>query len=143
MNLQNSNRMPQPRIVGAFETVVFPEFSDEAVVAKIDTGAYTGALHCNIIEEQTGADGGKVLVFRPFESKKEVTCEEFVIKYVRSSNGKREKRYFVTTKILLQGKQRTISISLTDRSDMKWQVLVGRRFLRQYNYLVDPRADNG
>ena len=142
MDPQNTNSSGPVRVVGAFESVVFPEFSTEPVIAKIDTGAYTGALHCNMIEERH-TDSGKVLAFRPFELDTEVVREEFVIKYVRSSNGKREKRYFITTKIKLQGKQRLISISLTDRSDMKWQVLIGRRFLRQYKYLVDPTVNNG
>lgn len=124
-------------IIGAFENVIFPEFSEIPVTAKIDTGAYTGALHCNMIEERASADG-KLLVFRPLDSDMEVIRDEFVIKYVRSSNGKREKRYFITTKIVINGVRRPISISLTDRSDMKWPVLIGRRFLRQYKFLVDP-----
>lgn len=142
MNAKNTNSVGSARIVGAFEAVVFPEFSDQSVKAKIDTGAYTGALHCNSIEERQ-TESGKVLAFRPFEGEEEVVREEFVIKYVRSSNGKREKRYFVTTKIVMQGRRHLISISLTDRSDMKWQVLIGRRFLRQYKYLVDPTVNNG
>ncbi len=136
-----SSVTPQRHVVGAFEPVMFPEFSSEIVVAKIDTGAYTGALHCTEITERH-TDDGKLLVFRPFEGDKEVICDEFVIKYVRSSNGKREKRYFVTTTIRLQDQEQLISISLTDRSDMKWQVLIGRRFLRQHHYLVDPRVNN-
>lgn len=142
MNAKNTNSSAPARIVGAFESVIFPEFAEEPVIAKIDTGAYTGALHCNMIEERQ-TDNGKVLAFRPFEGDTEIVREEFVIKYVRSSNGKREKRYFITTKIAIQGRRHLISISLTDRSDMKWQVLIGRRFLRQYKYLVDPSGNNG
>ena len=43
---------PSIKVVGTFEPVVFPEFSELEVTAKIDTGAYTGALHCNMIEER-------------------------------------------------------------------------------------------
>lgn len=128
------------RVVGAFEDVIFPEFSDTAVAAKIDTGAYTGALHCNSIEEREG-DEGKLLVFRPLDSDQEIVREEFAIKYVRSSNGKRQKRYFITTKIVIDGVRRPITISLTNREDMKWPVLIGRRFLRQYKFLVDPNKN--
>lgn len=137
----NNNLDPTLKVVGAFESVIFPEFSDTSIVAKIDTGAYTGALHCSDITEHN-SDEGKTLVFRPFDGDKEIERDDFVIKYVKSSNGKREKRYFITTKIIIQGKRRLISISLADRSDMKSQVLIGRRFLRQYNYLVDPKVNN-
>jgi hypothetical protein len=140
MSAENTNKGAQ-KIVGAFETIDFPEFGETNVVSKIDTGAYTGALHCNKITERQTSDG-KVLAFQPFESNTEVIKDEFVIKYVRSSNGARSKRYFITTKIILQGKKYPLSISLTDRSDMKWQVLIGRRFLRQHKFLVDPRANN-
>ena len=131
---------PSIKVVGTFEPVVFPEFSELEVTAKIDTGAYTGALHCNMIEERQ-MDDGKTLAFRPLDSETEIVRDDFVIKYVRSSNGKREKRYFITTKVVIAGKPRPITISLTNRSDMKWPVLIGRRFLKQYKFLVDPNKN--
>ena len=126
-----------PRFVGVFERVEFPEFGVKDVVAKIDTGAYTGALHWKSIVEKNEAEG-KILTFDPFGTDRTIEKEEFLIKYVKSSNGKREKRYFIATTMILAGEEHAITISLTDRSDMKWTVLVGRRFLKQYNYLVDP-----
>lgn len=131
-------REPHRRVVGTFETVSFPEYGGSNVVAKIDTGAYTGALHCERIEEKQTDDGGKVLVFEPLDGGIEITKDDFVIKYVKSSNGKRQKRYFVTTELELQGEAHFISLSLTDRSDMKWPVLIGRRFLKQNHFVVDP-----
>jgi hypothetical protein len=125
------------RVVGVFERVEFPEFGVRNVIAKIDTGAYTGALHCKSITEKNGPDG-KTLIFDPFGTDQTIEKEEFVIKYVKSSNGKREKRYFIATTMILAAEEHAITISLTDRSDMKWTVLVGRRFLKQYNYIVDP-----
>ena len=129
------------RVVGTFESVLFPEYADGKVIAKIDTGAYTGALHCERIEERH-VDGGKVLIFEPLDGGVEITKDDFVIKYVKSSNGKREKRYFVTTEIVLQDKNYVISLSLTDRSDMKWPVLIGRRFLKQHHFIVDPHRSD-
>ncbi len=65
-------------IIGAFELVSFPEFHTEHVTAKIDTGAYTGALHCSSIKERD-IEGGKALVFVPLGSntivqKRRVPC---------------------------------------------------------------------
>jgi hypothetical protein len=134
--------VPQMRVMGAFEPVNFPEFGPGFVKAKVDTGAYTGALHCALIEERT-SDEGKMLAFRPLEGRLEIIKDEFVVKYVRSSNGKREKRYFVTTTIMIQGCVSPITLSLTDRSDMRWQVLIGRRFLQKQGFLIDPKRTNG
>lgn len=134
-------REPHRRVIGTFEKVSFPEYGGELAVAKIDTGAYTGALHCVRIEERQ-VQGGKVLVFEPLDGGTEITKDDFVIKYVKSSNGKRQKRYFVTTEIALLGETHIISLSLTDRSDMRWPVLIGRRFLKQNNFIVDPHQND-
>lgn len=130
-----------PKIIGAFETVSFPEFEEENAIAKIDTGAYSGALHCTSIKE-LDLEGGKALRFLPLGSEMVVEKDDFLIKYVKSSNGKREKRYFVSTEIIVQGKSYDILLSLTNRNDMKWQVLIGRRFLRRHNFIVDPSLIN-
>jgi len=129
--------MPKTNIIGAFEPVSFPEFKSQNVVAKIDTGAYTGAIHCSVIQEQNVA-GGKILMFTPLDTDVRVQKDEFIIKYVRSSNGKREKRYFIATQIIVHNQPYEITISLTDRSTMRWPVLIGRRFLKKYNFLIDP-----
>ena len=122
-------------ILGAFENVSFPEFSISGIRAKIDTGAFTGALHCTKIAEE---DGGKVLRFSPFDQPElEITKEDFVVRHVRSSNGKREKRYFITTEIVIAGETYPIILSLANRSEMKVPVLIGRRFLRKNQFLVD------
>jgi hypothetical protein len=131
-------QIPKSKIVGSFEPVTFPEFSKIGeVTAKIDTGAYTGALHCTQIrEEQT--ESGKVLRFSPFDHPEvEMSVSNFAVKYVRSSNGDSQSRYFIDTTITIVGQTYPIVLSLADRSEMKWPVLIGRRFLRKNNFLVD------
>lgn len=123
--------------VGSFEPVIFPEFNGYDVKAKIDTGAYTGALHCTKIREEK-TDNGSVLHFSPFDHPEiELSVTEYAVNHVRSSNGKGESRYFIDTKITIQGKTYPIILSLADRSEMKWPVLIGRRFLKQNKFLVD------
>jgi hypothetical protein len=126
------------QIIGSFELVQFPDFADIGEVkAKIDTGAYTGALHCTKIREEETSEG-KVLHFAPFDHPEiEVTVANFGVRYVRSSNGESQSRYFIKTKISIQGQILPITLSLADRSEMKWPVLIGRRFLRKHNFLVD------
>lgn len=126
------------KIIKAFEPVDFPEFKVQNVVAKVDTGAYTGAFHCSSIVEQIVGDG-KRLVFTPAGSRIQIVKDEFLVKYVKSSNGKRQKRYFVSTSIIVRGEEHEITLSLANRSEMTWPVLIGRRFLRRNHYLVDAR----
>ena len=125
------------QIIGAFEQVGFPGFGMSDLVAKVDTGAYSGALHCTQLREEKGPKG-KVLRFSPFDNPElTVTADEYSTKYVRSSNGERTKRYFVKTVINIRGRSYPITLSLANRSDMKWPVLIGRKFLRQNHFLVD------
>ncbi len=131
------NPMPNANIIlGAFESVEFPEFN-MSVKAKIDTGAYTGALHCTRITESTTPEG-QLLRFSPFDHPETaIETADFVVRHVKSSNGERQTRYFINTEIFIQGVTYPIILSLADRSEMKWPVLIGRRFLRQNNFLVD------
>lgn len=125
------------KVIGVFERVSFPGFALKDIKAKIDTGAYTGALHCTQIEEVETPDG-KVLHFSPFDKPKlRITAPEFVVSHVKSSNGKKENRYFIKTDIAIDGQTYPITLSLADRSEMKWPVLIGRRFLRRNHFMVD------
>jgi hypothetical protein len=134
-------RVPYRSALGAFEPVIFPEFDNAKVVAKIDTGAYTGALHCTKIEERK-AEGGSQLVFSPLESDVEVVRDEYVTKHIKSSNGKRQKRHIISTKIIIQNREYELFLSLANRSDMKHQVLIGRSFLKRNHFIVDPQIIN-
>jgi hypothetical protein len=126
------------QVIGSFEHVVFPDFSGLEVAAKIDTGAYTGALHCTKIAEEISEDGESVLRFSPFDHPEvEITAIDYTEKHVRSSNGSNQVRYFIDTQIAINGKTYPIVLSLADRSEMKWPVLIGRRFLRQNKFVVD------
>lgn len=135
-------QIPDPKILGPFEPVTFPEFKIGTIMAKIDTGAYTGALHCTKLREEDATDG-KLLKFSPFDHPEdEIVMTEYAVKHVRSSNGERTRRYFITTQIKVHGNTYPIILSLADRSDMKWPVLIGRRFLRKNHFLVDVNKVN-
>lgn len=130
------------KVLGIFEKVGFPEYGMDAVTAKIDTGAFTGALHCTNIHEKE-VDGIKVLHFSPFDKPDLVVkVDNFMIRHVTSSNGKQEDRYFIETVVTIQDQDYPIILSLADRSEMRWPVLIGRRFLRTNNLLVDVRKMN-
>ena len=125
--------------VGSFELVSMPQFNLTNMVAKIDTGAYSGAVHCTDIKViRRGIIRKRILQFTPAGNPELRTeTDTFIKKYVRSSTGHRVARYLVPTEIVIAGKSYKIEIGLSDRSDMKKQILIGRRFLRENNMLVD------
>lgn len=129
-------------VLAVFEKVSFPDFGMKDVKAKIDTGAYTGSLHCTKIHEAT-SNGVKELHFSPFDQPKtQIKTIDFKQRTVTSSNGQTQKRYFINTTITIKRKTYPITLSLANRASMKWQVLVGRKFLRANNFLVDVNATN-
>lgn len=129
--------MKEKQVIGAFEQVSFPEYGLDDVVAKIDTGAFSGSLHCTKIE--TYKKGRKTyLKFSPFDHPEiTVITSEFKTKHVKSSNGMREERYFVKATICINNKPYDIDLSLANRSEMRWPVLIGRSFLKKNRFLVD------
>ncbi len=126
-------------VFGSFERVSIPSLGIINAVAKVDTGAYSGALHCSKIREYTSKIGGKkILKFVPSNNHGHTQeVSHFVRSYIRSSTGHRTKRYLFDTKIVIKDKEYPIRIGLSDRSDMNYEILIGRRFLRENNLLVD------
>lgn len=133
--------MVRPSVIGCFEYVSFPLFGVANLFTKVDTGAYSGAMHCTDIKVvRRGPSKIRVLKFTPFgESPQETT--DFMSTYVRSATGHRVRRHVVDTTIRIQSHNYPIRIGLSDRSDMKSPVLLGRRFLRENNIIVDVRIN--
>lgn len=131
-------------VFGGFEHVTVTALGIEDTVAKIDTGAYSGALHCSHIRTvKRKSDGKRVLQFIPSDNHAHLTeIEDYLVTYVRSSTGHRVKRYLFTTDIIIKGRTYPIRIGLSNRSDMQYEVLIGRRFLRENGILVDVRINH-
>jgi hypothetical protein len=129
----------QVTTVGAFEIISLPKLGVQAELAKIDTGAYSGALHCTDMRVvRRGILRKRYLLFTPLGDPKLVTeTDTFIKKHVRSATGHRLKRYLIDTTIELQGKVYPIRIGLADRSELKRNILIGRRFLRENRLKVD------
>jgi hypothetical protein len=124
-------------IIGRREIVDFPELNLFGITAKVDTGAYTTALHCHTIKEENGILFFKLLdPSHPLYTNKEYQFTDYIQKEIKNSFGEVEKRYIIKTVIRI-GKKRTKSvISLTDRGTMRYPVLIGRKLLKN-RYLVD------
>lgn len=118
------------KFVGRKEKVFFPELEEGPMSAKIDTGAYGNAIH---VDEAFVSDGYLFVSV----GEKRLSFDRYDTVVVKSSNGSSEKRYSVYLRMLLGGRSYRIKASLASRADMKHPVLIGRRFLRKFGYMVD------
>jgi hypothetical protein len=126
-------------VLGCFECVSLPELGVVDQWAKVDTGAFSGALHCTDIKiVRRGLVRKRYLKFTPLGDPKLATeTDTFIKTFVRSANGHQAKRYLIDTTIEVQGTKYPVRIGLSDRSEMKRPILLGRRFIRENNMLVD------
>ena len=131
------------KVIGCFELVTLPDLHVVHELAKIDSGAYSGALHCtDIMIVRRGIVRKRVLKFTPLGDPSLATeTTNFAKTFIRSATGHRIKRFIIDTIIEIGGEAYHIRIGLADRSDMKRSVLIGRRFLRENNLLVDVRIN--
>lgn len=122
--------------IGRFEKVSFVGLSIRDIDAKVDTGAFNIALH---------VDGFEVVddkLYFWFGDSEKICFSEYKEVKVRSSFGRIQKRYLIKTKMKLGKKVHKVYVSLTNRKNMKFPCLIGRRFLYKYGYLVDVRVKN-
>lgn len=126
------------------EVAHFPDLELTNVEAKIDTGAYTSALHCKdvrLIETELGT----MLSFCVIEPggllTRRIYSDTFTQRTIRNSFGVAEKRYVIKTKIVLFGQKIHAEFTLADREKMRYPVLLGRKLLRN-RFIVDVSLKN-
>jgi hypothetical protein len=128
-------------IIGRRDRIDLPELGLRNIKAKIDTGAYGSAIHCSQIEVII-KNNRKLLTFvlldpgYPGFSDQKYYFEHYKDKLVKSSSGESEHRYIIATDVIIFGQAIKTEFSLTDRSQMKYPILLGRKFLRKH-FLVD------
>ncbi|MBD1556691.1 ATP-dependent zinc protease [Vibrio sp. S9_S30] len=129
-------------IVGWREVLSLPELRLDRIKAKIDTGARTSCLHAYKLETFTRNNTLWVRFWmHPEQNNTELSqiCEAKVInkRVVRDSGGHEEERYVVETLLSLGGEQWPIEITLTNRENMRFRMLLGRTAMRN-RIIVDP-----
>lgn len=128
-------------IIGWREWVGLPEWGIKFIKAKVDSGAKSSSIHATNLEEFK-KDGESWVRFRihPVQrnSDTEVTVETKIIEYrsVRSSSGKASLRPVVKTNIELLGTVWPIEITLANRDEMGFRMLLGRDAFRN-RFCVD------
>lgn len=112
------------------------------IEAKIDTGAYTSSIHCkNVKVEDNYLKCNFLDEEHPSYHEKEIIFDEYDVKVVKSSNGIAQARYRIKTDIVLFGKTSEIYLTLSDREEMRFPVLLGRSFLSN-KFIVDINRTN-
>ena len=128
------------------ENIDLVDYDIMGIQAKIDTGAYYGAIHCSNVE-LIEKDGKRYVSFyllddkHPKYNKQSITARISKRVYIANSFGEGQWRYMVKLKIMLRDEQYEVYFSLADRSKMAVPVLLGRHFL-QGKFLVDVSAQS-
>lgn len=131
--------LPSLKVIGWRELVHLPDLGLRGLPAKIDTGARTSSLHATILEEfeRDGATYVRFAVDFPQQQVRQV-CEAVHIDWrgVTSSNGSTQLRRIIKTPLRIGSSRFRAEISLADRSDMQFPMLIGRSSLRR-RFVVD------
>jgi len=130
--------MIEKRTVGRKELISIPDLELFDLDAKVDTGADSNALHCNdiSIDEHNMVHFHLLDDVHPAYHGKEIVMPLHKVKKVKSSNGELQERASIKVSVEFFGKKYKTIISLTNRADMKYPMLIGRRFLNG-KFLVD------
>jgi hypothetical protein len=136
--------MRPKQVIGKKDLVDFPDLGLYDVQAKIDTGAYTSALHCKEVH-LTRVDGQTLLSFwlidKTGEHSQQFYSDKFSKRLIRNSFGEAEQRYVIKTRIVLFGRPILAEFTLADRERLKNPVLLGRKLLRN-RFVVDVALQN-
>lgn len=130
------------KIIGRLQEVSLPEFNLPSLTAKIDTGAFTSSLHCQIV-----AIDDQWVEFHVLDPSHPMYIDVpnrvplVEMKHVTSSNGESELRPVIQTLIKIGDETFEIFLTLTDRSEMRYPILLGRRFLAE-KFIVDVTRIN-
>ena len=129
-------------IVGRRELISILDLNLEDLDAKIDTGADSNALHCdNIVIENDMVHFCLLDEVHESYHGKRMSMPLYKIKKVKSSNGEIQLRPSIKVSVEFFGKKYKSVISLTNRADMKFPMLIGRRFLKD-RFVVDVSKEN-
>jgi hypothetical protein len=126
------------RVIGRREFVDIPILGVNGLEAKIDTGAYTSSIHCdNLTLNYENAK--PVLYFNLAPSdEKPFRFEDFGQKTIKNSFGEMEERFVIRVVVRIGKKKIRSTISLSNRDNMRYPVLIGRRLLKG-KFLIDVK----
>jgi hypothetical protein len=126
------------------ESISLPDLAIDDLPVRIDTGAQTSSLHVDNIKKfyKDGKPWVKFDIHPDIHNVESIVpCNALIfdIRRIKSSNGSIEQRYVIKTPMTLGENSWPIEITLTDRSDMSYLMLLGREAMGK-RILVDPSS---
>ncbi len=143
MSTEQSQKQVQPIMVGWREWLSLPDLGITNIKAKVDTGARTSAIHAFEVEPFI-KDGKQWVRFglHPNQADTEtvIWCEAEVIdqRNVTDSGGHTEQRFVISTQVQLGNKSWPIEVTLTNRDNMLFRMLLGRTAMTSGHIVVNP-----
>ena len=141
--LKNLKKVSTPKIIlGWREWAALPVLGICRIKVKIDTGARNSALHA-FNYSLTNKNGGDWISFDVHPNQKDdnfiKSCTTRLMdrRWVTNSGGASEKRFVIETPIRIGEREWPIIITLSNRDEMGFRMLVGRTAIKG-KYLVDP-----
>lgn len=139
----SDNALAETRTLGWREFIDLPDLGLYDIKAKVDTGARSSSIHAFDIqlEEQDGQQWVNFKVHPLQHDDSEVVQCRAPVKdsrQVTDSGGHRTQRYVIDTTFNLGGEQFTAEVTLADRGNMLFRMLIGRTAMNG-RYLVDPK----
>ena len=128
-------------VIGWREWVGLPDLGIKAIKVKVDTGARSSSLHAFDLEEFE-RNGKRMVRFaiHPVQrtNDKIVVAEARLLEHrsVRSSTGRARVRPVIVTNIELLGERWPVELTLANRDEMGFRMLLGREAIRK-RFLVD------
>jgi len=128
-------------VIGWREWVGLPDLGVHKIKAKVDTGARSSSLH--VFDLKTKKHGNETVArFKIYPLQREnnsiIEAEAIVLEYrsVKSSSGKAVVRPVIVTNIALLGLTYSVELTLANRDEMGFRMLLGREAFRK-RFLVD------
>ena len=134
-------KRPGPATIGWREYVRLPDLGIGPLIAKVDTGARTAALHAVNVQVIGDSDGRSVqfdaVIDEVSHAVRRCMLPLHGIKRVKNSSGATEERCVVETEIEIGAGRWNVLVTLTDRGDMGVPMLIGRSAIKG-RFIVDP-----
>lgn len=129
------------RVIGWREYAALPGLGVGPVIAKVDTGARTAALHAENIQVLPGTGVNLVRFDAVVDEERHLTRRCLLplhgIKRVKNSSGSTEERCVIETVLEVGGRRWPVLITLADRGEMGMPMLIGRSAIKG-RFVVDP-----
>lgn len=127
----------QKQVSGWREWIALPSLGLPRLKAKLDTGARTSALHAVKLEvfHRHGQEWVRCVVHpKQRSTRSSVVVEARVIEWrdVTSSNGLKQRRPVIAADISFFGETWPIELTLSNRTDLGFRMLLGREALRDH-----------